>query len=56
MQLQQLKNNQVDTVLLALDECYRRLEKAEISAKELTQAGFTLMFKSAYESLARQKH
>lgn len=56
MQLQQLKNNQADTVLLALDECYRRLEKAEMSAKELTQAGFALMFKSAYESLSGQKH
>ncbi|MGR5062888.1 hypothetical protein ACQKPX_17205 [Photobacterium sp. DNB23_23_1] len=56
MQLQQLKNNQADTVLLALDECYRRLEKADMSAKDLTQAGFTLMFKSAYESLASQQH
>ncbi|TDR79063.1 hypothetical protein [Photobacterium lutimaris] len=56
MQLQQLESNQVDTVLLALDECYRRLNKADISAKDLTQAGFTLMFKSAYESLASQEH
>ncbi|WP_197068527.1 hypothetical protein [Photobacterium gaetbulicola] len=55
MQLQ-LENNQVDTVLLALDECYRRLEEAEISAKELTQAGFTLMFKSAYQSLSSHNH
>ncbi|QSV15916.1 hypothetical protein [Photobacterium ganghwense] len=52
----QLKSNEADTVIRALDECYRRLKAADISAKELTQDGFTLMFKSAYQTVATKRH
>lgn len=51
----QLKSNEADTVIRALDECYRRLKAADISAKELTQDGFTLMFKSAYQTVATKR-
>lgn len=52
----QLGSKEVDVVILALEECYRRLEATGLSAKELTQDGFTLMFKSAYYSVAEKIH
>lgn len=52
----QLGSKEVDVVILALDECYRRLKATGVSAKELTQDGFTLMFKSAYHSVAEKTH
>ncbi|WP_170111215.1 hypothetical protein [Photobacterium sanctipauli] len=56
MMTQQLKVKDVDMLIEALDECYRRLNAAEMSASDLTQDGFTLMFKSAYQSVADKKH
>jgi len=54
MHTQQLSTKELDIVIAALGECYRRLKAAEMTAKELSQDGFTLMFKSAYENIANQ--
>ncbi|MGF1682840.1 hypothetical protein L4D09_16145 [Photobacterium makurazakiensis] len=56
MMAQELRSNEIDIVIEALDECYRRLNAAEMSAKDLTQDGFALMFKSAYQSMADKQH
>lgn len=47
---EQLKTNEQDAVIRALDECYRRLDEADLTAKDLTQEGFVLLFRSAYFS------
>lgn len=54
MHNQQLSTQELDIAIAALGECYRRLSAAEMTAKELSQDGFALMFKSAYENLAKQ--
>lgn len=54
MQTQQLNTTELDIAIAALGECYRRLDAAEMTAKELSQEGFALMFKSAYEDMTKQ--
>ncbi|WP_162844312.1 hypothetical protein [Photobacterium jeanii] len=51
MNRKQLKEQHQEAVIAALGECYRRLNKAGMSGKDLTQEGFKLMFKSAYKNL-----
>lgn len=53
MNTKNLNTKELDTVIAALGECYRRLSAAKMTAKELSQDGFTLMFKSAYDSMAK---
>ena len=55
MHTQKLSSKELDIVIAALGECYRRLNDADMSAKELSQDGFTLLFKSAYANLAKQR-
>lgn len=52
MNRRQLKAQQQEATIAALGECYRRLKEAGISAKDLTQDGFQLMFKSAYKNVS----
>jgi len=52
MNRRQLKAQQQEATIAALGECYRRLKEAGISAKDLTQEGFQLMFKSAYKNVS----
>ena len=54
MNTQKLSNKELDIVIATLDECYYRLKAAGMTAKELSQDGFTLMFKSAYAKHAKQ--
>ncbi|GAB3526877.1 MULTISPECIES: hypothetical protein [Photobacterium] len=54
MHTPQLSTKEIDNAIAALGECYRRLNAAEMTAKELSQDGFTLMFKSAYEDLSKR--
>ncbi|GAL03272.1 hypothetical protein JCM19237_6165 [Photobacterium aphoticum] len=54
MNAQHLNKNEVEAVILALDECYRRLHAANVSARDLTQEGFSLMFKSAYQGIIQK--
>lgn len=54
MNTQKLSSKEVDTVIAALGECYHRLKSAKMTARELSQDGFNLMFKSAYQKLSRQ--
>ncbi|MCW8329921.1 hypothetical protein MD588_14020 [Photobacterium sp. SDRW27] len=54
MHTQQLNAKEIDIVIAALGECYRRLSAAEMTAKELSQDGFALMFQSAYKHHAQE--
>ncbi|WP_299013012.1 hypothetical protein [uncultured Photobacterium sp.] len=54
MNIKNLNKNELDIVIAALGECYRRLNAAQMTAKELSQEGFALMFKSAYTSMAKR--
>ncbi len=38
-------------VLAALNECYRRLKLAQLTAEDLSMDGFKLLFKSAYQQV-----
>lgn len=47
------QNNTIDkdTMITALNECYRRLNEAGLTVKDLSKEGFTLLFQSAYKSV-----
>ena len=47
------QNNAIDkdTMITALNECYRRLNEAGLTVKDLSKEGFTLLFQSAYKSV-----
>ncbi len=40
-----------DTMITALNECYRRLNETGLTVKDLSKEGFTLLFKSAYKAV-----
>ncbi|MCM0148805.1 hypothetical protein KCN56_09550 [Photobacterium galatheae] len=46
-----LNQQEQERVIAALNECYRRLEAAEMTPQEISQDGFCLMFTSAYHML-----
>ncbi|WP_305812460.1 hypothetical protein [Photobacterium leiognathi] len=41
----------IDTMITALNECYRRLNETGLTVKDLSKEGFTLLFKSAYKAV-----
>ena len=53
MNTQTLSPKQQEVVLATLHECYRRLKAADITPKEISQDGFNLMFKSAYQGITK---
>ena len=54
MHAQHLNKKEVEAVIRALEECYRRLHAANVSARDLTQDGFSLLFQSAYHGLSHK--
>ncbi|MEI8593000.1 MULTISPECIES: hypothetical protein [Photobacterium] len=46
-----LNKQEQERVIAALNECYRRLEAAELTPQEISQEGFSLMFTSAYKMI-----
>ncbi|WP_199188051.1 hypothetical protein [Photobacterium sp. GB-72] len=51
--MKQTMNNAIDKdiFITALNECYRRLNDANLTVKDLSKEGFTLLFKSAYKTV-----
>jgi hypothetical protein len=41
-------------VLSALNECYRRLKLANLTAEDLSMDGFKLLFKCAYQQVVNR--
>ncbi|WP_170107683.1 hypothetical protein [Photobacterium lipolyticum] len=54
MNTQKLSPKEQEVVLAALHECYRRLKAADITPREISQDGFNLMFKSAYQGVTKK--
>jgi len=53
--MNKLNPKEQEVVLAALGECYRRLKAAKITAREISQDGFNLMFKSVYQNMAKNR-
>jgi len=54
MNTQILSPKEQEVVLATLHECYRRLKDADITPKDMSQDGFNLMFKSAYQGITKK--
>ncbi len=53
MHLKELSAKEQERVLAALNECYRRLKKAQLQAADLSTEGFKLLFQSAYQDVLK---
>ncbi|MGF1869879.1 hypothetical protein [Photobacterium indicum] len=51
--MNKLNPKEQEVVLATLSECYRRLNAAKMTAREISQDGFNLMFKSVYQTMVK---
>jgi hypothetical protein len=51
--MNKLNPKEQEVVLATLGECYRRLKAAKMTAREISQDGFNLMFKSVYQTMVK---